>query len=213
MTACVSARKFFISGIASLFGAVFFVTGSSMVPVAPSDAKAQSYSSGVVLKMGGVSKKRVTGRTKFPVTNTVRSARYYKYGNRKIHKRKFHHKRYKYTDRLIERRKLIEQRNRRVAFENAARRNRNAFNGAAAGVLVLDVPTGNMIVSSQFDGGTSPSVVSQSTQAIPCPKGYNCGYRVYSDGTGPRIITLGAGPQNGLPEYDGLSGPLIITVK
>lgn len=46
----------------------------------------------------------------------------------------------------------------------------------------------------------------------PCPEGFNCGYRLYEDGTGPRIIVPGVDLE-GLPPEDGLKGPRIIRVQ
>jgi len=45
-----------------------------------------------------------------------------------------------------------------------------------------------------------------------CPTKHNCGYRIYSNGTGPRIITPGVRLGKGLPDFDGLNGPKIITL-
>ncbi len=42
-----------------------------------------------------------------------------------------------------------------------------------------------------------------------CPAGFNCGYRLYENGTGPRIITPGVSGKH-LPPQDGISGPHII---
>jgi len=108
---------------------------------------------------------------------------------------------------LIERRRAIEARNSRVAFQNAERRARSSGDFGRSGVLVLDVDRQG-ILSAEI-GGVAGDVY---TQTSPCPRGHNCGYRVYSDGTGPRIITLGVNPGGDLPEFDGLSGPQIITL-
>jgi len=56
--------------------------------------------------------------------------------------------------------------------------------------------------------GTTDQVFADSA----CPAKHNCGYRIYSNGTGPRIITPGAGLGKGLPDFDGLRGPKIITL-
>ena len=45
-----------------------------------------------------------------------------------------------------------------------------------------------------------------------CPAGHNCGYRVYEDRSGPRIIVPGISGA-GLPPQDGLRGPRIIRVQ
>ena len=108
---------------------------------------------------------------------------------------------------LIERRRAIEARNDRIAFQNAERRARNAAKANRAGVLVLDVERQGILTADV--GGVAGNVY---TQTNPCPRSHNCGYRVYSDGSGPRIITLGVNPGGDLPEFDGLSGPLVITL-
>ncbi|MEM7069794.1 MAG: hypothetical protein AAF478_13020 [Pseudomonadota bacterium] len=61
-----------------------------------------------------------------------------------------------------------------------------------------------------YDGGYA--VGGGNANGVACPKNHNCGYRIYSNGSGPRIITPGVGPGNGLPAYDGVSGPQIITL-
>ena len=56
------------------------------------------------------------------------------------------------------------------------------------------------------------AVKVRGREADPCPKGHNCGYRLYEDRTGPRIIVPGISGE-GLPPQDGLRGPKIIRVK
>lgn len=47
--------------------------------------------------------------------------------------------------------------------------------------------------------------------ASKCPTRHNCGYRLYENGTGPRIIVPGVNDPD-LPAQDGLNGPLVITL-
>ena len=71
---------------------------------------------------------------------------------------------------------------------------------ALNGALIDDSSNGT--ITEVFDSG----IASGSS----CPSGINCGFRVYSDGTGPRIITPGI--SGGLPSFDGLNGPKVITL-
>ena len=50
---------------------------------------------------------------------------------------------------------------------------------------------------------------TRTSSADPCPQDFNCGHRVYADGTGPRIIQLGSGDTGNL-DFD---GPRIIRLK
>lgn len=106
---------------------------------------------------------------------------------------------------LVERRRLIERRNARVARENRLRRNQNR---------PINQPT---FIDPYDDNGSGFRDVIDGggvlvLRGAPCPSKHNCGYRVYSDGTGPRIITPGIPAGNGLPAFDGLNGPQVITL-
>ena len=103
------------------------------------------------------------------------------------------------TFQLFERRRLNALRNIAIREHRSGIAQRNATND----IIILD------------DGGTSSaSGVSVTRGAPACPSNHNCGYRVYQDGSGPRIITPGAGGlADGLPAFDGVYGPLIITVE
>ncbi|MEM9278594.1 MAG: hypothetical protein AAGA76_08475 [Pseudomonadota bacterium] len=118
-------------------------------------------------------------------------------------------------DRLfIERRNDIARRNERLVIENelqSARRSGAVLanpNTSFGDALVLD-PRREGVLSAGVDDNGTAGLVTRNVQ--PCPKKYNCGYRIYSNGTGPRIITPGVAAGNGLPEFDGISGPVIIT--
>jgi len=74
--------------------------------------------------------------------------------------------------------------------------------------LANDFPIAGEVPIDDFGTG---QLVAPRTPA--CPSGYNCGYRIYSNGTGPRIITPGVGPADGLPQFDGVNGPAIIRIQ
>ncbi len=81
--------------------------------------------------------------------------------------------------------------------------------------LFGDRPVGNLGFEDEAIGGVILDGPSADGRFGPsgrefCPKGYNCGYRYYQDGTGPRIIRLGQKPGKDLPEYDPVDGPAII---
>ncbi|MEL7430631.1 MAG: hypothetical protein AAFN43_11610 [Pseudomonadota bacterium] len=100
---------------------------------------------------------------------------------------------------LNERRRQIAERNRVIAeqelIEKQIRR---------GGVQV--VPSTGFVGTTTIGGG----VILNGTGGSPCPDGLNCGYRLYEDGTGPRIIVLGEEGAGIDQPYDGLNGPKII---
>ena len=82
------------------------------------------------------------------------------------------------------------------------------INDGHSSVGVYDTTRETIINNEPVDAGTK-IVTRRPVQ--PCPSHHNCGYRVYSDGTGPRIITPGLNDkQVGVP-FDGIHGPAIIT--
>lgn len=108
----------------------------------------------------------------------------------------------------------VERRNIRVQRENDARRviassRRTSPNGRFL--------TRQERVSVLNGDRIRPEIITV-TQGVGvrggshCPASHNCGYRIYSDGTGPRIITPGVRLGNDLPNYDGLNGPKVITL-
>ncbi|MGI9351327.1 MAG: hypothetical protein ACR2O3_07175 [Rhizobiaceae bacterium] len=149
--------------------------------------------------------------------------RKYRHGKRARNAGKFHGRKfrkagvyqgsYNRTRSFNQRRRDIARRNERVVIENALQSARRSGVVLANPVprfsdqLVLDPREG--VLSGEFNDNGTAGAVARATQ--PCPSNYNCGYRVYSDGTGPRIITPGVGAGNGLPPFDGVSGPSIIT--
>lgn len=129
----------------------------------------------------------------------------------------YHHHRNRYDGKnvtnsgdqlLIERRRQIEKRNARVAREFRLKNRK----GQAVNQPIFVDPYYNGNGSGFVDiiGGDSAGVAIYRGQ--PCPTRHNCGYRLYSDGTGPRIITPGQVPSKDLPEFDGLNGPQVITL-
>ncbi|MEO0327838.1 MAG: hypothetical protein AAF217_04505 [Pseudomonadota bacterium] len=110
----------------------------------------------------------------------------------------------------IARRNQINRRNERVVLENALRREQRsgavlANRGTSRGFFV-DAPRQGILTAD--NGGVVGNVV---TNVNPCPARHNCGYRIYENGAGPRIIRPSIPAGNGLPPYDGVSGPVIYT--
>jgi len=103
---------------------------------------------------------------------------------------------------FIQRKREINRRNDRIVIENALQSERRS-------AAVLANPPSRPVIDDGLLTTTSNSVARASV--LPCPTKYNCGYRLYSDGTGPRIITPGIPAGNGLPAFDGVSGPVILT--
>lgn len=101
---------------------------------------------------------------------------------------------------LIERRRLIQRRNEVVRNQELIERQIRAGNLASSGVLLNNQIDDTSLVNGGID--TSPA----------CPTGFNCGFRLYDSGTGPRIITPGLSSDGSLPAFDGLRGPKIITL-
>ncbi len=116
-------------------------------------------------------------------------------------------------DRLfVQRQRDIARRNDRLVIENqlqSERRSASVLANRDSGRIGTGVVLGDRagIISAENDGVAG--VVSAN--GIDCPRGYNCGYRIYSNGTGPRIIVPGVSAGDGLPAFDGVSGPNIIT--
>ena len=84
--------------------------------------------------------------------------------------------------------------------------------------LFGDRPVGNLGFEDEAIGGVILDGPSADGRFGPsgrefCPSGYNCGYRYYQDGSGPRIIRLGQKPGKGLPDYDPVNGPAIIRLN
>lgn len=103
----------------------------------------------------------------------------------------------------------------------------NGIYARRSGVKIMDVPTATVnpkiyvydneigLIEDHLlgDGSDYAITVIKGPSVQPaCPVGHNCGYRLYEDGTGPRIITLGVSGK-GLPPQDGVSGPRIIRVN
>lgn len=116
-------------------------------------------------------------------------------------------------DRIAKRRHEIARYNRRVFIENELRSVRRSgsvlANPVTNGIAVFD--DRREVIINGDDGAGTQVIVGGGVQ--PCPTRHNCGYRIYEDGTGPRIITPGVSSGDSLPDYDGISGPVIITLN
>lgn len=85
----------------------------------------------------------------------------------------------------------------------------NGYGYRGSDVIVYD-NVRETIVNNDYDGAGSGIVYRR--KAPPCPSRHNCGYRVYEDGSGPRIITPGVSSVEVGVDYDGVVGPTIITL-
>ena len=105
-------------------------------------------------------------------------------------------------------------RRRRIAIHNhgTGTQRSGVVYSTTPGVESVFIPFGRqgIVTSGYSDTGVAGPVI-QTTE--PCPEHHNCGYRLYDDGTGPRIITPGVSAGKGLPEFDGLTGPKAITLS
>lgn len=114
---------------------------------------------------------------------------------------------------LVKRQRQIERRNSRVQRENAQRRLRASVRRTQPNGRFIDRKEKDLILLEVLDQellnyGSSSGTVLRSNA---CPTNHNCGYRIYQDGSGPRIITPGISNDD-LPDYDGLNGPKVITL-
>lgn len=120
--------------------------------------------------------------------------------------------------RLIQREIQIQRQNEQTLRRNEQRRLQGSIRRTQPNGRFLtrqerlDLLNNNLvledeIVSSQ-DAGSIPSGLSVSS----CPSKHNCGFRIYENGTGPRIIRPSTNFGNDLPGFDGLNGPKIITL-
>ena len=98
------------------------------------------------------------------------------------------------------RRAQIIQRNRDVAAANALRRS----NGHSH--------QGPLVILFEHEDDFDRVVIGTESQKSTCPAHVNCGFRVYQDGSGPRIISLDLTDDDNLPKQDGLNGSKVIIV-
>jgi len=113
-----------------------------------------------------------------------------------------YHKNYRH----IKRRSTLASRNQR--FRAQQNRRRHVNNNAPVVIQFDDQLNYDGLYG---DGGAILAGPQKPIVTPPCPSGLNCGYRLYDNGTGPRIIVLGTSNE-GLPDYDGLNGPKVIRV-
>lgn len=181
-------------GLASLVAEPFVVTN---------DAQAEGYRYGAVVAGKRASRTRaITNRVGISRSG-VRYGKYRRYN-------KHHRPNY----RLNKRKREIARYNRQVERNNELRRlrastRRSGPNGRFLSRGEREYLLDGGYIGPVFEGDIQGSGVINSNA---CPSGHDCGYRIYSDGTGPRIITPGVRLGKGLPSYDGLRGPKIITL-
>lgn len=120
--------------------------------------------------------------------------------------------------RLIQREIQIQRQNEQTLRRNQQRRlqgsiRRSQPNGRfLTRQEQLDLLNNNQIIQDGVITDQQAGVVSGGILASECPSNHNCGYRIYENGTGPRIIRPSTALSNDLPGYDGLNGPKIITL-
>ncbi len=171
--------------------------------VVTSDVQAEGYHYGAVLAGKRASRTRA-------ITNRVGISRSgVRYG-----KYRRYHKHHRLNYRLNKRNREIARYNRQVERNNELRRlrastRRSGPNGRFLSRGEREYLLNGGYVGPVFNEGLQGSAVRNSNV---CPSGHDCGYRIYSDGTGPRIITPGVRLGKGLPSYDGLRGPKVITL-
>lgn len=229
MTARNTLRRKTVHILSVALGASLLLGASALAPNTKSVAQAENYHSGVVLRKGSSRAKahnanrnrlfierrrsiearnnRIAFESAARRGNSASAGVLLSGSGRNDFVSRRYHRGYKNdSNRLfIERRRSIEARNERIAIQNAERRARNQNSGA--GVIVLGDDRQGILTAD--NGGVAGTVY---TQTAPCPRSHNCGYRIYDNGTGPRIITLGVEQGGDLPAFDGLSGPQIITL-
>jgi len=117
--------------------------------------------------------------------------------------------------RLIERDIKIRRRNDDLLRRNELRKLQSSLRRTRSNGRLLtrqeqaDILNSEVFLEEASSASQGSGVV---LGASTCPSKHNCGYRIYSNGTGPRIITPGVNGGNGLPDFDGINGPSIITL-
>ena len=119
--------------------------------------------------------------------------------------------------RLIQREIQIQRQNEQTARRNEQRRLQGSIRRTQPNGRFLTrqeqinlLNNGQVLdedVLNQDVGGGSAGIL-----ASECPSNHNCGFRIYENGTGPRIIRPSANFGNDLPGFDGLNGPKVITL-
>lgn len=114
---------------------------------------------------------------------------------------------------LVKRQRQIERRNVRVQRENEQRRLRASVRRTQPNGRFIDRKEQELLLLEVLDQELLNNRSSSGTilRSNSCPTNHNCGYRIYQDGSGPRIITPGINNDD-LPDYDGLNGPKVITL-
>jgi len=120
--------------------------------------------------------------------------------------------------RLIQREIQIQRQNEETFRRNQQRRLQGAIRRTQPNGRFLtrqeklDLLNNNQVFEDQVLTNQEVGGVSDRIFASDCPSKHNCGYRIYENGTGPRIIRPSTGFGNDLPNYDGLNGPKVITL-
>lgn len=154
--------------------------------------------------------KRVRPKTPAINTNMHRSGVRVGYG-------KHYRKKPAYNYYVKKRQREIARRNIRVERQNQLRRlkastRRSGPNGRFLSQRErVEILNDNVnVFEDEFISSSQGGVELRATSN--CPSKHNCGFRIYEDGTGPRIITPGVYLNKNLPGYDGVRGPKIITL-
>ena len=193
--------KNFILSSAVLFSFIFVLPFSG-----GGHANAQNYhykqGHGVVLGNGALKR---PARTKRQIGTVHRS------GVVLRKQSKHYQKPYKYN-RVEQRQRTIALRNERVLRENELKKlrastRRSGPNGRFLSRSERAELFNDGIFDSEFIPSSGGALLNSTSE---CPSNHNCGYRLYENGTGPRIITPGVQLGNDLPAFDGLNGPKII---
>lgn len=120
--------------------------------------------------------------------------------------------------RLIQREIQIQRQNEQTARRNEQRRlqasiRRSQPNGRfLTRQEQINLLNNNQVLGEDVFTNQDVGVGSAGILASECPSNHNCGYRIYENGTGPRIIRPSTNLGSDLPDYDGLNGPKVITL-
>lgn len=105
----------------------------------------------------------------------------------------------------------VIQRQRQVNIRNDQLQRRNELR-LLQSTTRRSGPNGRFLSGDERGLLLGESLIGTGSLTSECPSKHNCGYRIYGDGSGPRIITPGVDFGNDLPKFDGVNGPAIITL-
>ena len=194
------------------------LAGSMTTPlVFDGDASAQSKRSGVILKgRSGVRSGRVVPRYRDPALRRLGFRKSGRIGAS-------HHSsgvrlglagsRSRGKLAFVERARDIRRYNAGVAYRNEVRRLRSATRRSQPNGRFLSRNERQAVIyGDYYSEPVATAHQGHSASGLRCPSRHNCGYRLYSDGTGPRLITPYVKQGGDLPLFDGVSGPKVITL-